>query len=218
VSLEVRRGEVLALLGTNGAGKSTLLRVLSGLGRPSRGRVLLDGEDVTDLAAEARVERGIVLVSGGKATFPGLTVAEHLRVGAFPCRRDRAVVAERRDEVLDRFPKLRLRLDQRAGSMSGGEQQMLALAKGLLLRPSLLCIDELSLGLAPLVVGELLEVVEQLAASGTTFVIVEQSVNVALSIAERAVFMEKGTCRFEGPAAELRAREDLLRAVFLGDG
>ena len=217
VELAVAPGEVLALLGTNGAGKSTLLRCVSGLERPSAGAVTHHGEGITTLAPVDRVGRGIVQLMGGKATFGALTVRENLLAGAWPHRRDRAVLEARIGAAVDRFPILGQRLDQPARTLSGGEQQMLALAKALLLDPDVLLIDELSLGLAPVVVGQLLGIVEELRAEGLTMVIVEQSLNVALALADRAVFMEKGQVRFEGPAAELAERDDLARAVFLGE-
>jgi ABC-type branched-subunit amino acid transport system ATPase component len=216
VGLSVSAGEVLALLGTNGAGKSTLLRVISGLAPPQRGDVVLDGTSICSESAEQRVRRGIVQVPGGKATFPGLTVAENLLAAAYTIRRNRDLVAERRGRVLELFPDLAGRLKQTAGTLSGGQQQMLALAKGLMLDPRVLLIDEFSLGLAPVVVGELMEVVEELKRREITMIIVEQSVNVALCVAERAVFMEKGEIRFEGRADELLERDDIVRAVFLG--
>lgn len=217
VDLAVGAGEVVALLGTNGAGKSTLLKAISGLVTPSRGEVRLHGSRIDSLPAERRVQRGVVQVPGGRAVFPGMSVAENLRVGAFTFRNDRARVRERTDDVLALFPRLAERLDQPAGTLSGGEQQMLAIAKGLLLQPEVLLIDELSLGLAPVVVEELLGVVEGLSTErGLSIVIVEQSVNIALALAQRAVFMEKGHVRFEGDADGLLERDDLLRAVFLG--
>jgi len=218
VHLDVYEGEVLALLGTNGAGKSTLLRVISGLGRPDRGQVRFNGVTVTSAGATARVRSGIVQVCGGRGVFGPLSVRENLTAGAFTYRRDKARVATRMGEMLELFPTLGARLEQPAETLSGGEQQMLAIAKALMLDPKLLMIDELSLGLAPVVVQELLAVVEQLKAAGTTMVIVEQSVNVALALADRAVFMEKGAVRFSGPAADLIERDDLVRAVFLGSG
>lgn len=216
VDLHVQPGEVLALLGTNGAGKSTLLRVLSGLEAPSAGTVRHRDEDITRASAVDRVKRGIVQLPGGKAVFPSLTVMDNLLAGAFTHIWDKAGLEERLGSALERFPVLRDRLDQPAGTLSGGEQQMLALAKSLLLDPDVLCIDELSLGLAPVVVQQLMETVEELRAGGLTMIIVEQSLNVALSLADRAVFMEKGAVRFEGPAKELAERDDLARAVFLG--
>jgi ABC-type branched-subunit amino acid transport system ATPase component len=216
VSLHVEAGEALALLGTNGAGKSTLLRVISGLERADAGRVELDGHDVTHDDAEALVRQRLVLVPGGRSIFPDMTVAENLEMQSFTLRRQRALVLERRDSVLETFPRLGERLQQRAGTMSGGEQQQLALAKALLLDPVLLCIDELSLGLAPIVVEELLETVARIRARGVSMVLVEQSLNVAAAMCERAVFMEKGEVRFEGATAELLERDDIARAVFLG--
>ena len=217
VSLEVHTGEALALLGTNGAGKSTLLKVVSGLERPMAGRVEFAGAETTAAAAESLVERGIVLVCGGQAIFPDMTVAENLEMQGFLLRRNRQRLQERTAAVLDVFPSLRARLDNRAGTMSGGEQQQLALAKALLLDPTLLCIDELSLGLAPVVIDELLEVVERIRSTGVSIVLVEQSLNVAAAACERAVFLEKGQVRFEGRTAELLERDDIARAVFLGD-
>jgi ABC-type branched-subunit amino acid transport system ATPase component/sugar phosphate permease len=216
VEVDVREGEVLALLGTNGAGKSTLLRAVSGLTLPDRGVIRLDGHTITYADAETRVGQGIVQVPGGKAVFPTLSVAENLMAGAYRHIWRPDEVRRRVEEVLELFPRLRERLHQPAGTLSGGEQQMLAIGKGLLLEPRILLLDELSLGLAPVMVQEILEVVEQLKARGITMVIVEQSLNVALSISDRAVFMEKGQVRFQGPADELLERDDLVRAVFLG--
>ena len=216
VSLDVQRGEVLALLGTNGAGKSTLLRAISGLGMPDRGTVRFEGRTITYVDPVERVRMGVAQLAGGKAVFPDLSVEENILIGAHTFIWDREVVAARLERVLELFPILAARLDQPAGTLSGGEQQMLAMARALLLEPKLLLIDELSLGLAPVVVQELLGTVERLKEQGVTMVIVEQSVNVALSLADRAVFMEKGRIRFEGPAAELAQRDDLVRAVFLG--
>ncbi len=219
VGFEVRPGETLALLGTNGAGKSTLLRAISGLILPDRGVVRLQGRTITLVDPELRSELGMVQIPGGEALFGSLTVRENLEVFGWQLDRDVAQSGERLELVFESFPQLRDRLDARAGSLSGGQQQMLALAKAVMLRPELLLIDELSLGLAPIVVQELLAVVERLKAQGVTMVIVEQSVNVALSVADRALFMERGRIRFEGSAEELLARDDLLRAVFLsGEG
>ena len=212
ISLEVREGEALALLGTNGAGKSTLLRIVSGLEAPSSGRVSLRGTEVTARPAEQMVKEGVVLVSGGKAVFPDMSIDENLRVQARSIR-DRNAARER---VFDTFPRIRERLGQKAGSLSGGEQQQLALAKALMLSPTLLCIDELSLGLAPVVVQELLAVVRSIHADGISIVLVEQSLNIAAELCERAVFLEKGAVRFEGTPSELIQRDDIARAVFLG--
>lgn len=214
VGFDVRKGEVLALLGTNGAGKSTILRAISGLVMPDRGVVRMNGRTITLVDPQFRSRMGLVQIPGGEAVFPSMTVAENLAVWS----RQIPDVEKRREKlrlVDETFAVLRERADQRAGSLSGGQQQMLALAKAIMLEPELLCIDELSLGLAPVVVQDLLQVVEKLKEQGTTMVIVEQSVNVALSIADRAVFMERGQVKFEGPAKDLLERGDLLRAVFL---
>ncbi|HVX18805.1 MAG TPA: ABC transporter ATP-binding protein [Acidimicrobiales bacterium] len=216
VGIHVEAGETVALLGTNGAGKSTLLKTVSGLQPAARGTLRFEGHDITALAPHRRVELGIVQVSGGNAVFPGLSVRENLRVGAYTFLRDRRRVETEMIRVLDLFPSLRPRLDQAAGSMSGGEQQMVAIAKALQLRPKLLIIDELSLGLAPIIVEQLVKVLEDLKAQGVTMLIVEQSLNLALSFSDRAYFMEKGEVRFSGPATELLERGDLVRAVFLG--
>jgi len=216
VGFEVKRGATLALLGTNGAGKSTVFRAISGLGTSDRGVVRLNGQTITYTAAETRAQLGVIQVAGGKATFPPLSVRDNLLAGGWIHRHDRADLDARIDHVLELFPALVERLDVAAGDLSGGQQQMLALAKALLHEPEVLLIDELSLGLAPLVVQELLEVIETLQARGQTMVIIEQSINLALSISDRAIFMEKGQVRFEGPAAELAERDDLVRAVFFG--
>ena len=218
VSLEVAPGEALALLGTNGAGKSTLLRVISGLERAGHGQIVLDGEDITGEPAERLARRGLVLIPGGRGVFPDMTVADNLQMQAFVVRQNKAWVRERRQAVLQTFPRLAERMSQQAASLSGGEQQQLALARALMLEPKILCIDELSLGLAPVVVGELLEIVARIHASGVTLVVVEQSLNIAAELCERAVFLEKGQVKFEGRTAELLERDDIARAVFLGDG
>jgi ABC-type branched-subunit amino acid transport system ATPase component len=216
VSLHVDGGEALALLGTNGAGKSTLLRAVSGLEAPLAGRVLLDGDDITGVAAEQLAARGLVLIPGGRSVFTDMTVDENLQMQALTVRKRRGWLRERRDVVLDTFPTLAQRMHQHAGTLSGGEQQQLALAKALLLDPKVLCIDELSLGLAPIVVAELLEIVRRVHAGGVTVVLVEQSLNIAAQLCDRAVFLEKGEVRFEGRTADLLERDDIARAVFLG--
>jgi ABC-type branched-subunit amino acid transport system ATPase component len=217
VSLQVRTGETVALLGTNGAGKSTLLKAVSGLLSPRRGTITFSDNDITDWSTDRRVNCGITQVLGGHAVFPGLSVGENLRLGAFTFLKDRSRVAEQTDGVVQLFPLLSERMDQSAGSLSGGEQQMLALAMALLPKPRFLVIDELSLGLAPIVVERLLQVIEDLKSSGLTMLIVEQSLNIALSFADRAVFMEKGEIRFTGDPQDLMDNGDLVRAVFFGD-
>jgi branched-chain amino acid transport system ATP-binding protein len=216
VDMEIERGEVVALLGTNGAGKSTLLKAISNLVDPIGGRIFFDGDDITHVGAVNAAKKGIVQVPGGKAIFPTLTVAEHFKAGTWLLTHlPEEELDARIQEVLEMFPRLQERWDQMAGNMSGGEQQQLALGTSFVARPKLLIIDELSLGLAPTVVEQLLNVVRTINESGTTVILVEQSVNVALTIASRAYFMEKGEVRFSGPTEELLERGDILRSVFL---
>ncbi len=214
VDLAVYRGDAVALLGTNGAGKSTLLRCVSGLENPSRGTVWFDGRAITATKAEQRARLGIVQLTGGNATFPPLTVAENLRVAAY--QYGQTDTDARVERSLALFPVLRERLKVKASELSGGQQQILALAIALMHDPEILIIDEMSLGLAPVVVQQVVEVVQGLREQGTTMIIVEQSLNVALALADRVVVMEKGDIRFDGMAHELDAQGDLVRAVFLG--
>jgi ABC-type branched-subunit amino acid transport system ATPase component len=215
LDLDIRAGETVAMLGTNGAGKTTLLRTISGLVAPASGSITLRDTDLRRVRAEDRARRGVVQVRGGDV-FPGLTVDENLRAAlvAHPDRRRDA--RSRIERVYEVFPALRARRKQDAASLSGGEQQMVALAAALLFEPELLLVDELSLGLAPLVVQRLLGVLAELADAGQAMLVVEQSLTVAAQIAERAVFLEKGTVRFDGPVAELTARDEFARAIFLG--
>ena len=215
VDFSVAEGEIVALLGTNGAGKSTLLKAVSGLAGTDAGRVTLGSEDITGRRADLLARSGLSLMPGGRGVFPTLTVGENLRLAGWTMRHDSAAVGAAREEMLDLFPVLRGRTDQAAGDLSGGEQQMLSLALALMSGPKLLLIDELSLGLAPTVVGQLLDVVRRLNEQGVTVVVVEQSVNVALQLAQRAVFMEKGQVRFSGPTSDLLDRPDVLRSVFI---
>ncbi len=215
VDFEVGEGEIIALLGTNGAGKSTLLKAISGLVEPSGGAVVFDGTDITHAPPNEIVGHGIVQVPGGKGIFPSLTVGENLRLAGWPYADETEYLAGATEEVLGHFPILRERWNDAAGNLSGGEQQMLTLGMAFIAKPRLLMIDELSLGLAPVIVERLLEVVSAIRERGTTIILVEQSVNVALTVAETAYFMEKGEIRFKGPTAELLGRPDVLRAVFL---
>jgi ABC-type branched-subunit amino acid transport system ATPase component len=216
VSLEVREGEALALLGTNGAGKSTLLRVITGLEKPTRGTVTYFGTDIAAVPAERLPGKGLLLVVGGRAVFTDMSVSENLEMGALSAHHKVADLRERMDLVYSTFPALASRRRQKAGTLSGGEQQQVALAKALLLDPKVLCIDELSLGLAPIVVGELLELVRRIHAAGVSVIVVEQSLNIAAEVCERSVFLEKGQVRFEGLTRDLLTRDDIARAVFLG--
>ncbi len=216
VTLHVASGETLAVLGPNGAGKSTLLRVIAGLATPDGGTVRLDGRAITFSPPHQRGALGIELLPGGGGIFGSMTVRDNLVIGSYRCRSDPREVDRRIARVLDLFPALTPRLDQAAGDLSGGQQQMLALARVMLHQPRLLVIDELSLGLAPMLVSDLLGTIEGLKAAGQTMIVVEQSLNVALAIADRAVFLEKGQVRLEGPARELAGRDDLARATLLG--
>jgi branched-chain amino acid transport system ATP-binding protein len=218
VDFDVRHGEVVALLGTNGAGKSTLVRALSGLTPARRGTVTFDGHDVTGASPEHLARLGIAHAPGGRGVYPGLTVGENLRLAMWTFRSDKQRCDEATERVFELFPILRQRATQSAGLLSGGQQQMLTLAQALAPDPRLLIIDELSLGLAPTVVEQLLDVVAHLKGGGLTTILVEQSVTVALHVASRAVFLEKGTVRFSGAAADLAERDDLLRSVFLEGG
>lgn len=207
--------EMVALLGTNGAGKSTLLKVISGIGLPTTGTVRYRGRDVTYLDAERRVRLGISQVPGGRGVFGSMNVVENLRGFGYTLGRDGRVIESAIDRSFEVFPRLYERRHSSARTLSGGEQQMLGLCQALILRPRVLLIDELSLGLAPLIVTQLLELVREINAGGTAVVLVEQSVNIALSVAHHAYFMEKGQIRFDGASQDLLARHDLLRAVFL---
>jgi branched-chain amino acid transport system ATP-binding protein len=218
VDLTVDRGEIVALLGTNGAGKSTLLKAISGLVQPKRGTVVFDGHDVTGEPAHLTAARGLVQMPGGKGVFPTLSVKENLRLACWLFRDDTDRVDAKVGEVLELFPRLQDRYTNLAGDMSGGEQQMLTLGMALVNEPKLLMIDELSLGLAPTIVGDLIEVVHEVNRAGVTVIVVEQSINVALTLARRAVFMEKGEFRFTGPTSALLDRPDILRSVFIAGG
>jgi ABC-type branched-subunit amino acid transport system ATPase component/ABC-type branched-subunit amino acid transport system permease subunit len=215
VDLDVHEGEIVALLGTNGAGKSTLLKGASGLVKVGGGSVRLGGSSIGGEPAEAIARMGLSLMPGGRGIFPTLTVDENLRLGTWMIRKDHRAVTDAKARVHELFPILRQRGHQQAGNLSGGEQQMLSLSMALMVTPKVLMIDELSLGLAPTVVSQLLEVVKMLHQAGTTIVVVEQSVNVALELAERAVFLEKGEVRFSGPTLDLLERPDILRSVFI---
>ena len=215
IDFDVEEGEIIALLGTNGAGKSTLLRAISGTQEASAGAIVFDGRDITHMPPHETAGRGVIHMPGGRGIFPGLTVAENIVLGNWMNDDGSEALDRRLEEVFEIFPILRERASEQAASLSGGEQQMLSLAQAFLAKPRMLMIDELSLGLAPAVVGQLLEVVRRIHAQGTTIIVVEQSVNVALTIAKRAIFMEKGEVKFFGDTAELLARPDILRAVYV---
>ncbi len=215
VDLEVDEGEIVALLGTNGAGKSTLLKAVSGIVEAERGAIIFDGVDMTHTPPAEIAGRGVAQVPGGVGTFPSLTVHENLEVAGWLHRRSKAEVAAGMDRAYALFPALDQRRHHPAANLSGGQAQMLALSMAFISKPRLLMIDELSLGLAPVIVDQLLPVLREVREQGTTIILVEQSVNVALTVAETAYFMEKGEIRFSGATADLLDRPDLLRSVFL---
>ena len=214
VDFDVEEGEIIALLGTNGAGKSTLLRAISGTTEAASGAIVFDGRDITHMPPHEIAARNVIHMPGGRGVFPGLTVRENLLLGNW-MNDDPDEVKTRMADVIRIFPRLGERLETNAADLSGGEQQQLSLAQAFLCKPKLLMIDELSLGLAPAIVGELLEIVRQIRDSGVTIIVVEQSVNVALTIAEKAIFMEKGEVKFFGYTQDLLARPDILRAVYV---
>jgi len=214
LNLEVRPGEVVALLGPNGAGKTTTLETIAGLHRPISGTVELSGEGIGGKPAHILARRGVALVPEGRALFPGLTVHEHLRLAG---RRGRGS-ARPEDELLEMLPELRKCLGRKAGLLSGGEQQMLAVGRALVTRPRLLLVDEMSLGLAPVIVERLLPILRRAADElGASVLFVEQHVALALEISDRAYVLAHGRIRIEGPAAELRERRELLAASYLGE-
>jgi branched-chain amino acid transport system ATP-binding protein len=214
VSLRVERGEVIALLGANGAGKSTTLRTISGLLSPLRGEIVFDGASIAHQRPDAIVRAGIAQSPEERHIWPELTVGENLHLGAYICR-DRKEIAVRLDAVLARFPRLRERIGQYAGTLSGGEQQMLAIGRALMSAPKLLLLDEPSLGLSPLVAHEVMDEIRELRDQGMTVVLVEQNVYSALSVADRAYVFETGNIVAEDTAANLVDKEQLLRA-YLG--
>ncbi len=217
VSFEVDEGEIVTLVGSNGAGKSTTLRGVAGLMRPRRGRIVFQGRDITSLPAWERAIAGIALVPEGRRVFPFLTVRENLEMGGYKDRRDGARVASRIERMLDMFPRLRERAAQRAGTLSGGEQQMLALTRALMSEPRLLCLDEPSLGLAPLVVQEIFRGIRAINAAGTSVLLVEQNARYALETARRGYVLQTGSVIASGPCTELM-HDERVRQAYLGRG
>jgi branched-chain amino acid transport system ATP-binding protein len=214
LNLHVRPGEVVALLGPNGAGKTTTLETIAGLHRPIAGTVEVAGHSVGGKPAHALARTGLALVPEGRALFPGLTVREHLRLAAGR----KAAAAGREEELLEMLPELRKCLARKAGLLSGGEQQMLAVGRALVTRPGLLLVDEMSLGLAPVIVERLLPILRRVATEfGTSVLFVEQHVALALEISDRAYILTHGRIRLEGSAAELSRRQDLVAASYLGE-
>src|SRR6266542_4311906 len=214
VSLFVSQGEIVSMIGPNAAGKTTTLRVTAGLKAPSAGRVRYLGNDITPLLPFERVERGLVLVPEGRQIFPKFTVLDNLRMGAYH-RADRRDIGGDLQNVYELFPRLRERLEQRGGSLAGGEQQMLAIGRGLMARPRCLLLDEPSLGLAPIIVSEIARTIRELASRGLTIVLVEQNAAMALELADRAYLLESGHVSRHGTAAELQ-RTDVVRKLYLG--
>jgi branched-chain amino acid transport system ATP-binding protein len=215
VSFAVDRGELAALLGANGAGKSSTLKAIAGALRPAHGQILLDGAEVPYGWPERMVRLGAAMVPETRDVFPDLTVAENLRLGAFTRRRDPAGVAEDHARVVELFPVLAERAGQPAGTLSGGEQQMLVIARALMSRPRLLLLDEPSLGLAPAIIERIFAMIAELKRTGLTILLVEQNAAHALAIADRAYVMRLGEIAAGGPAAEIRAATD-LKALYLG--
>ena len=214
LSLQARRGKLTAIVGGNGAGKTTTLRAVAGTLTPWGGRVMLDGEDVTRVRSHIKAARGLALVPEGRQLFSMMSVAENLELGAFSSRSSRSY-AERLDQVYALFPRLAERARQRAGTLSGGEQQMVAIARGLMSDPQILIIDELSLGLAPVVVYQLLATLKQLKQNGLTILLVEQNVHLALAVSDYAYVVAEGRIFTEGLPAELTANPEIRRA-YLG--
>ena len=215
VSLRVNQGEMVGLIGVNGAGKTTSLMTIAGVLKPTQGAITFAGQPIVGQSPEEIVRKGIALVPEGRRIFPALTVGENLRLGAV-IRSDRAEIQRDIDEMCTRFPILGERLKQPGGTLSGGEQQQLAIARGLMSRPSLLMLDEPSLGLAPMLVAEMFELVAQLRETGVTILLVEQNVERTLEIADRAYLVNTGQVEFEGPAEELRQRVDVVSAYLGG--
>ncbi|MFN7021745.1 MAG: ABC transporter ATP-binding protein [Phycisphaerales bacterium] len=214
VSLKVERGKIVTLIGCNGAGKSTTLRAVSGLVRPAGGTVLFEGRPIDRLPAHSIVRLGVVHAPEGRGIFSNMTVRENIELGAF-IRDDKSGIDEDREKALTLFPRLRERLDQNAGTLSGGEQQMLAIARALMARPRLLLLDEPSLGLAPQVVQTIFRIIREINEAGTTILLVEQNAHMALSCAHHAYVLEVGAIRMEGPAHELAASDE-VRKAYLG--
>jgi branched-chain amino acid transport system ATP-binding protein len=214
VSLEINQGEIVTLIGANGAGKSTLLKTISGLLKPKNGEILFEGKSVAGEVAQAIVKRGISQVPEGRRVFSNMTVEENLELGAY-LRKDKQGIREDFEKVYQLFPRLHERRKQHSGTLSGGEQQMLAMGRALMARPRLLLLDEPSMGLAPLLVKTIFRIIEEINQTGTTILLVEQNANMALSIADRAYVIETGKIVAAGTAEELN-QSDQIRNAYLG--
>ena len=215
VSLTVNQGEIVTLIGANGAGKSTTLRSINGLNNPRRGRIRFQGRDITHSSAHDIVEQGIAQSPEGRRLFPRMTVVENLEMGAFQ-RKDRSGIREDLDRVFDLFPRLQERRDQKAGTMSGGEQQMCAIGRALMARPKLLLLDEPSLGLAPIFVERIFEIIRQINEQGTSILLVEQNALMALDAARRGYVLETGHIVLADEAQKLKTNEE-VRKTYLGE-
>ncbi|PLR66526.1 MULTISPECIES: ABC transporter ATP-binding protein [Bacillaceae] len=214
VSLEINQGEIVTLIGANGAGKSTLLKTISGLLKPKKGEVLFQDKPIAGKAAQTIVKQGISHVPEGRRVFANMSVEENLELGAY-LRKDKAEIKQDFEKVFELFPRLLERKKQQAGTLSGGEQQMLAMGRALMARPKLLLLDEPSMGLAPLLVKTIFRIIEEINKTGTTILLVEQNANMALSIADRVYVIETGKVVLSGTAEELNA-SDQLKMAYLG--
>ena len=214
ISFEVEQGQIVTLIGANGAGKSTTLRTISGLVRGKEGRVYFEGRDITDYGTQKIVETGIAMVPEGRRVFPNLTVLENLRIGAY-LRRDRDVIEQDIEYIYDLFPRLRERSWQLAGTLSGGEQQMLAVGRAMMTRPKLIMMDEPSLGLAPLVVKDIFRIIQTLKETGMTVLLIEQNANAALHACDFAYVLETGRITMQGTGEELLA-SSAIQEAYLG--
>ena len=215
VSFDVAEGEIVTLIGANGAGKSTTMRGIAGAMLPRRGKITFDGKDVTRMPAHARAFAGIALVPEGRRVFPALSVRENLEMGGFKFRRDRNRIRTQLERMLEMFPRLRERASQAAGTLSGGEQQMLALSRALMSEPRLLCMDEPSLGLAPLVVQDIFKSIRAANALGTSILLVEQNARYALETASRGYVLQTGTIIAAGTCADLK-QDERVKEAYLG--
>ncbi len=214
ISFEVEQGQIVTLIGANGAGKSTTLRTISGLVRGKEGRVYFEGRDITDYGTQKIVETGIAMVPEGRRVFPNLTVLENLRIGAY-LRRDRDVIEQDIEYIYDLFPRLRERSWQLAGTLSGGEQQMLAVGRAMMTRPKMIMMDEPSLGLAPLVVKDIFRIIQTLKETGMTVLLIEQNANAALHACDFAYVLETGRITMSGTGEELLA-SSAIQEAYLG--
>lgn len=215
VSFEVNPGEVIALIGANGAGKTTILHTITGLLSPKRGQVIFEGEDLTKIPAHKIVSMGMAHVPEGRRVFAQLSVYENLKMGAYT-RKDKSEIEESLESIYKRFPRLKERRNQLAGTLSGGEQQMLAMGRALMSKPKIILMDEPSMGLSPILVNEIFDIIQAVSESGTTVLLVEQNAKKALSIADRAYVLETGNIVLEGRAKEL-LQDDSIKKAYLGE-